>query len=561
MENKQYYIKYLDSGAVGMKTHTLIMTTGVWVQILFTVGDLVAAYKTAVAPRFDSTPTDELTLHLPDGVARSALTDNCFAPTDSTGTTLRNGLALTLLLENGFGFDDLQPLIIKSKNAMKVDSTNTQGTDSLTVGNEMVVEITPHDFLHYVPPKIEFSLTNTKERASKSSGPRAHPKEPANVVSWDNFISNAESFRLESPALMSPPTFTNYATKVSDEDMLHGRIEANILDPINHLLIAIGYNLLFTGHSEITKPVLKGWPDHVLHENHELRSFIETKTIWDVPTPLSNENITQWWNEDVLAESSQSTRQNPRPSIFHVIGQVYGYQSNHELKYGMLTNGEVVWFLCRPNLQNAPATLLISQSVSLVGKSPTLFQSIMYFVSLVIDGHKSGNSPETSPTGPLIPLSVSGRDIKDVPSDLDLSQLNEKVGDGFCGNVFKYIMCDGTEIALKCCDINNNKEGYRMMKNEVKIYRKLESLQGTVVPTLRFSGFVGETFLIGTDYIKGKHLIKGSKKSEVVINKLNQKLVQHKIEHGDLREKNILEDESGNHWVFDFGKSEIIDSK
>jgi hypothetical protein len=491
---------------------------------------------------------------LPDGIARSALTEDCFAPTDFSGTTLRTGLALTRL--KALGLDDLQPLIIKAKN------DTVQGINSLTAGNQMVVEITPHNFLNYVPPKIEFSLTNTKKRATKSSGPRAHPKEPATVVSWDDFLLNAESFRLESSALVSPPTFTNYSSKfkVSDEYILHGVIYSNILDPINQLFISIGYDLEFTGHSEIKTPVLKGWPDHVLHENHELRSFIETKTIWDLPTPLDNETITQWWNEDVSAENSQSTRQNSRPSTFHIIGQVYGYQSNHELKYGMLTNGEVVWFLCRPNLSNAPTTLLISQPVSLVGKSPTLFQAIMYFVSLVMDGHKSGKSPETSPTGPL-PLSVSGRDIQDVPADLDLSQLHEKVGDGFCGNVFKYIMGDGTEIALKCCDINNNKEGYRMMKNEVKIYQKLESLQGTVVPTLRFSGFVGETFLIGTDYIKGKHLIKGTKKSEVVTNKLKQKLAQHKIDHGDLREMNILEDESGNHWVFDFGKSKIIDSK
>jgi tRNA A-37 threonylcarbamoyl transferase component Bud32 len=98
-----------------------------------------------------------------------------------------------------------------------------------------------------------------------------------------------------------------------------------------------------------------------------------------------------------------------------------------------------------------------------------------------------------------------------------------------------------------------------MMKNEVKIYRKLESLQGTVVPTLRFSGFSGETFLIGTDYIEGKHLT-GNEKLKIDVNhKLKQKLAQFKIEHGDLREKNILEDVSGNYWVFDFGKSKRID--
>jgi hypothetical protein len=430
------------------------------------------------------------------------------------------------------------------------------------VGNNMDVEITPSDFLQYIPPKIEFSLTNNKVRESKSSGPRAHPKEPAHVILWNDFLSNAESFRLESPtALISPPTFVHFEVPVSDEAILQGRIETNILNPINHLLISTGSNLRFSGHSEIKKPALKGWPDHVLHENHEFVSFIETKTIWDLPTPLNNETVIQWWNEDVSAESSESTRQNTRPSIFHIICQVYGYQSNHELKYGMLINGEVVWYLCRPNLPNAPATLLISPPISLVEKSPTLFQSIMYFVSLVIGGHKSGKSPETSPIGwsfPQIPSTLSQSDVGNIPDDLDLSQLNEIVGYGVCGNVFKYTMSDGKKIALKCCDSNNNKDGYRMMRNEVKIYRKLKDLWGTVVPTLRFSGFYGENFLIGTDYIEGKHLTGNDMLKKEVMNKLRMLLAGFKIDHGDLREKNILEDESGNHWVIDFGKSKLI---
>jgi hypothetical protein len=81
-----------------------------------------------------------------------------------------------------------------------------------------------------------------------------------------------------------------------------------------------------------------------------------------------------------------------------------------------------------------------------------------------------------------------------------------------------------------------------MMKNEVKIYHKLNSLQGTVVPTLQFSGFAkdGETSLIGTGYIQRKEKLK-----KELMNKLKQTLAQYKIEHGDLREKNILEDISG----------------
>jgi hypothetical protein len=175
--------------------------------------------------------------------------------------------------------------------------------------NNVNVHITPTDYLQYIPPIIEFSLTHIKNQESTTSGPRAHSKGPANVVPWNDFLLHAETFRLEtSTTSISPPSFIDYVTKVSDEMDLQFLIRSNILNPINILLKAMGYNLVFTGHSEITSPVLKGWPDHVLQENYEMRSFIESKTIWDLPTPSNHETIIQWWEEDVVAEGSESTR-------------------------------------------------------------------------------------------------------------------------------------------------------------------------------------------------------------------------------------------------------------
>ena len=75
-----------------------------------TVAHMIAAY-------FPGTPPNEIalfTLHLPEGVDRAALHQDCFAATDSTGTTLRSGLALSQL--NGIGSDDVNPLIIQLRN-------------------------------------------------------------------------------------------------------------------------------------------------------------------------------------------------------------------------------------------------------------------------------------------------------------------------------------------------------------------------------------------------------------------------------------------------------------
>ena len=77
-----------------------------------------------------------------------------------------------------------------------------------------------------------------------------------------------------------------------------------------------------------------------------------------------------------------------------------------------------------------------------------------------------------------------GGNISDFPNDLNLSKFNEEIGYGFSGNVVLYTSPDRNEIAIICCNSNNNKAGYKMMKNEVKMYKRLNSLQGICLQIL-----------------------------------------------------------------------------
>ena len=113
MENKDIYIKYQENQPVLVET-LYNNHGGKRDRPLTTVAHVVAAYKTAVAPRFDSTPTDELTLHLPEGVDRSALEEDCFAATDSTGTALDSGCLLSAL--GSLGSKSKVPLVVKSNS-------------------------------------------------------------------------------------------------------------------------------------------------------------------------------------------------------------------------------------------------------------------------------------------------------------------------------------------------------------------------------------------------------------------------------------------------------------
>jgi hypothetical protein len=114
MENKEYYIKYLDNQPVSIET--AYNSNGEnRNRPLTTVAHLVAAYKAAVAPLLDSTPIDELSLHLPENAARSTLSElseDCFASIDSNDTTLDPGCLLSSL--DSLGSNSKGPLIIKS---------------------------------------------------------------------------------------------------------------------------------------------------------------------------------------------------------------------------------------------------------------------------------------------------------------------------------------------------------------------------------------------------------------------------------------------------------------
>lgn len=98
MENnsQEFFIKYKENQPVKVSTHFDSERKKREVH-LEDVADLVAAFQSLPSSPLASTFAGDITLHLPEGFSRSALHEDCFAGTDSTGTTLRTGLALERL--------------------------------------------------------------------------------------------------------------------------------------------------------------------------------------------------------------------------------------------------------------------------------------------------------------------------------------------------------------------------------------------------------------------------------------------------------------------------------
>ena len=111
MENKTFYVRYLNHLPVPIDTAYGRGPQGT--NSLQTVSHLVAAFQALPNSPIASVFAGEVSLHLPDGVDRSALSSECFASVDENDTTLETGCMLTAIWPHGS--KSKHPLIIKSR--------------------------------------------------------------------------------------------------------------------------------------------------------------------------------------------------------------------------------------------------------------------------------------------------------------------------------------------------------------------------------------------------------------------------------------------------------------
>jgi predicted Ser/Thr protein kinase len=151
----------------------------------------------------------------------------------------------------------------------------------------------------------------------------------------------------------------------------------------------------------------------------------------------------------------------------------------------------------------------------------------------------------------------------EIPDSFNLSTLHQIIGHGQTGGVYEYIH-NGESLAIKVCDIYNNREPYRNLRNEIGIYEHLKPLQGILIPRVRFHGRIGDIYVLAMDRINGVHLNLSIHDNEIAnakINSIVEILGSFGVEHGDLRKENILVESSENNelklWIIDFGLAKL----
>jgi len=134
------------------------------------------------------------------------------------------------------------------------------------------------------------------------------------------------------------------------------------------------------------------------------------------------------------------------------------------------------------------------------------------------------------------------------------------LGEGLCGFVSQGRL-RGQVVAVKCVDALNSAALVPHLQNEAFVLGHMKELQGECIPILYDAGFWqgGLVFVLAMSVIRGKHPIRGEQSPQSKASAVRALKAIHArgVAHGDIREDNILVEESGKVWFIDFGMSTL----
>jgi predicted Ser/Thr protein kinase len=309
----------------------------------------------------------------------------------------------------------------------------------------------------------------------------------------------------------------------------------NVFDPVAKPFP----NLLFADFSD-GPPVLSE-PDFILSKNGNLQSLVEVKGKWCIPC---EQNICYQYDTNQHVNSA--------------VNQLYSYLVLNHRNSGILTNYEMTWFFERRIEENEEENLYVSEGVPYNRQDITLFQCMAFFITDVACDTDFKSPPSSRKASPRqLRKPTSQEMIKSPLSEvMSVDDINpgSKIGQGRTGNVF---LADFNSTALKTLDISKRPHLVQEMLNEISIYSKLESLQGKIIPTYRYSGIVeGILFVLGLDYLGSVPNQLNTMQKAKILTGLSD-IHSLGILHGDIRLENIVVDLLGNPFIIDFSLASL----
>jgi predicted Ser/Thr protein kinase len=308
-------------------------------------------------------------------------------------------------------------------------------------------------------------------------------------------------------------------------------------------------------------PSCIGEPDHLMVRNGEIVAVIEDKGNWT----LRSGDIVNEYNSSRTSASA--------------VNQLYQYLRLNHRTYGVITSYDHTWFVYRSQQcsicdeSEGHETLYVSEGIPYTAQNPSVLQCFAYFNSIV--NHNHMDSPPTSKRSSRASSATrlsraasatfqSGSfrgtsgllheiQINDQAHDFDVDdfKLNTVLGEGRSKVYLDHY--ESQPIALKTADIAKHPEMLPELQNEVSVYEELSELQGKAIPRLVCHGYVEAVLYCVGLSVCGTVPKKLTEQQKQRLLDILESIHQIGILHNDIREENILVDESGNPFIIDFG--------
>ena len=345
--------------------------------------------------------------------------------------------------------------------------------------------------------KRRSSTTNTKGTIP------TYPRSADCFLKWDTFLEEVDDFYQSKLA-----SYLDFETEITVNKMIayQGRgdagCESDIESSIENTTFKILYELLRIMDIKSSFPRGRGEscvilePDFIwkFYRNDKCKGCfrvpIEVKPFWTFPVVR---NLAVTYQSDLKRKREDSI-------VVRGVNQIYGYSSFNYSRYSALTTQHELY--CFKRIGNS--TLIVSDVIPLKGVKyqNTEISFFTCWLFLLYNARENGifSSPDGSPVSSTFSSKKTTIALKQVKAPkLKLYSLREikadqiyfsdnlVIGKGAVGSVISGKLFETPEIKFKLYDVYHDDRYIDLSKKEVKTYKKLKTLQGSVIPT--FHGY------------------------------------------------------------------------
>ncbi|KAG0199630.1 hypothetical protein BGX28_007110 [Mortierella sp. GBA30] len=438
--------------------------------------------------------------------------------------------------------------------------------------------ITELDFLRCVPDAI---IGEQQERSAGLSYSLSFVSLSCSPRSWD-ILNIVRSMELDPTPQYERPRFME-DRRFRPESMLH--------DLFKHDFGSVKVMPPFAETTQIMR-LRRGEPDLVCLKKNGDPELPES-----VLFPIEIKRPVILRSQDLVQDYLEQDRSGYTGGIVNAVNQAYGYIRLNGYRYGILSTYEQTWFMKRG--EQCASDVMISPPIAFDITEPSFLQCYVWFIRQANaderpldpptdiqrdqmlrderrnDKRRRAARPDkkkslfkafiSSPTQSASSKATSRVTLPDFER-MELISHNERA------QTYK-ASWRGHEVVVKKCDIWNECSVAEELKNEAKVYQKLQGLQGRYIPKLWLAGVAdGLEMLLVIDFVGrdvGQELLDDSALGK--IREAMSAIHEMGVVHGDIRPQNIVVQHQGLNTKFffvDFGfsrftvdKTELVQEK